>query len=222
MSRISLFLRLNPINQKAKEELYEHLVTLSRVTQDTEPGVLRYSYATAYDPEDELIYMIEEYASQEAANDHMKTKEYSALVKWIGTGALGAGPAIQRMVPADPLINNFVRPQIALQQSNVALIYTEVIYHPGKAATVLEHWKAVAKVSEDQELGTLLWGAWKDPGQDDRVFIVHAYESLEYLFEEHVNSRAMKNFRALGDEYIKEMNVLKLKVEGGFLYKKFE
>lgn len=121
------------------------------------------------------------------------------------------------MVPVDQSIN-FVRPRVA-QNVDTILILTEAVYKQGFAEQVLPSLKAMARTSYADEPDTLLCGVWKDPEVNEKVFFLHAFESVDRITKAHVPSKTMENLMSHGREFITATNAHILKVVGGFIYK---
>lgn len=84
----------------------------------------------------------------------------------------------------------FWRPEVA-KHPDPHVIFAELDYIPGGAATATPYWKAVVDTGREKEPGTLAYGILRDPANAERLATFEAYESPEYLKDVHVPSDAI-------------------------------
>jgi quinol monooxygenase YgiN len=156
------------------------------------------------------------YADQAAFDFHVQQEIAQALVKWLSFGGLCGAPKIWELEPIDGY--SFTRPEV-IKHVDPLLVFTELQYKPDTVSTTLPYWKAVFETTKNDELGALFWGLTKDPKEPDKLFVVHAYESQEYLMNVHAPSTAMQATLEHGKDIRIGINFHMLKVHGGFLSK---
>ena len=112
---------------------------------------------------------------------------------------------------------NFVKPEFA-KASDPYIVIEALTYMQGGVHHVLDHWEEEVDASRD-ESGTLAFGVYMDPINEDKLWTLAAYESEEYLRNTHAKSAAALEL----EEHTKGMRTsLKqtlLQKRGGFLYK---
>lgn len=153
------------------------------------------------------------YESQAAKDSHFQTEMFLAATEWFQNRGY-----VQEHWELKPVegITNFTRPQLT-KHKDPFLAVTEVVYpDEDTAEKSIPYWSAVTDVSRRDEQGTLLYGIWRNPAANEKIYVVHAYESLQYLTDVHVKSKEMDEMRAYGAGKM-SLNVWKLKLQEGFL-----
>ena len=112
---------------------------------------------------------------------------------------------------------NFVKPEFA-KAADPYIVIEALTYMQGGVHHVLDHWEEEVAASRD-ESGTLAFGVYADPINEDKLWTLAAYESEGYLRNTHAKSASALEL----EEHTKGMRTsLKqtlLQKRGGFLYK---
>lgn len=146
----------------------------------------------------------------------MEQAQVQDMLKWMNSGNLAGEPELFMLDQAQGL--DFIRPQVKTHPDPL-LIVTDLGYKPDTAESTIPYWKAVFETTRDDEQGALLWQLAKDQKNPDRLLVVHAYESRDYLMSVHAISKALKESQAHGKEIQTGIKVYFLKVVGGYLYR---
>ncbi|RFU28494.1 hypothetical protein B7463_g7829, partial [Scytalidium lignicola] len=178
-----IVVQLSPTDKETRDMLLKYLQETADHAVKNEPGTLKYSLATSRDESDLSLYVIEEYADQTAFDFHMQQDGVQAMGKWMSAGGLDSAPTIWELEHIDGF--NFTRPEVT-RHADPFVIFTEIDYKPDTGSSTLPYWKAVVEAGENDELGTLVYGICRDPKNADKLFVVHAYESRDYLMDVHV------------------------------------
>lgn len=167
-------------------EAFHKIVDYSKAN---EPGVTRYIATVPID--DTLgteIYMIEEYASQEANASHIAAPPVQELISLLSTGdVLASAPEVynnnitaQKEGAGNPSVS-----------SDPAIVLAHYEYTPGTLSRALESWKDVVDYVEKNENGTGALAVLATEGGAE-VRTVEIYESWEYLQDVHSKIPAIK------------------------------
>jgi len=167
-------------------EAFHKIVNYSEVN---EPGVI--SYIATIPIEDVLgteIYMIEEYASEEANTAHLTAPPVQELISLFGTGDV--------LASAPEVYNNNITAQKAVTgaltvSSDPAIILAHNEYTPGTLSPALKCWKDVAEHVKKNEDGTKAYTVLATEGRAE-VRTVEIYESWEYMQNVHLKNSTIK------------------------------
>ncbi len=91
-------------------------------------------------------------------------------------------------------------------------------YMDGGVHHVLEHWEEQVDESRD-ETGTLSFGLYTDPTNEDRIYTIAAYESEDYLKNVHTKSRTAREVEEHTAGMRLAMDRTVLQKKGGYLNK---
>ncbi|KAG4441279.1 hypothetical protein IFR05_003207 [Cadophora sp. M221] len=182
-----------------------------------EPGVLKFGlFVPSEEPNDKLLYSIEEYANQAAFDSHILSKPVVEMFNWINSANIYSRPAEFYTLDSSPELVS-IRPELATVKDPYVVV-RQTNYQDGKREQSLPGWKDVVAASRN-ESGTLLAGVYTDPVEKRRLFTIDACTSKEYWMNTHVRSQAYveseRIARAMGNGT--EFSFLRMK--GGFLYK---
>ena len=156
------------------------------------------------------------YKDQAALGFHTELDHIKNLGEWLQSGSLAKNPEIHFLEVVEGL--DLARPGLATHKDPVLLV-TELEYRPGTAETILPHWKSVYEKTRDDESGALLWQLLKDPKDPNKLYVVHAYESRDYLINVHAASKELKEMQAFSKGIQTRVAPIFLRKESGFLYK---
>lgn len=160
------------------------------------------------------------YADKEAFDIHMATDLVKDTTAWLSTGQVfdpETAPQVHMLeyIPGF----RFTREAIATHP-DPHVMFAMVDYIPSGVETAIPYWKAVVETGRDNEPGTLTYGVAKDPNTVNRLCLLEAYESPEYLKEVHVPSKAIEQSIANTKHLRTGLKHLIMKKKAGFLYKK--
>lgn len=160
------------------------------------------------------------YVDEAAAELHIKSTGVQELLAWFQTVPIFAEtdpPTIHRWQYLSSSFE-FSRPEVA-KHPDPHVVFAELDYVPGGAATAMPYWKAVVETGRDMEPGTLVYGVLRDTNKEEKLGILEVYESPDYLKEVHIPSDAVS-------ESIKSTKHLRtglqhhlLRKVSGYLYK---
>jgi quinol monooxygenase YgiN len=156
------------------------------------------------------------YTDAAALGHHMEQAHVQDMLKWTSTGILAGEPEVFMLDKVQGF--DFVRPEVKTH-SDPLLLVTDIDYKPGTAESTIPYWKAVFETTRDEEQGALLWQLATDPNNPDRLLVVHAYESRDYLMSVHATGKALKECQAHGKDIQTGIKPYFLKVVGGYLTK---
>lgn len=135
----------------------------------------------------------------------------------MGSGGLNSAPTIYQLEPLEGC-NSFTRPELA-NHADPFVVFSEVEYKPGTASTTHSYWQDIVSTSKAERPGTLIYGVWKDINQPDKLFMFHAYESMDYLMKVHVPSKPVQAMLENEKDIRTGLRPWMLQKKGGFLYK---
>jgi quinol monooxygenase YgiN len=124
-------------------------------------------------------------------------------------------PVVQNFTVIDGM--NFVRPEFA-NASDPYIVVEALTYMDGSVHHVLEHWEEEVAASRN-ESGTLVFGLYKDPVDEDKLYTLAAYESEGYLANTHAKSPTALELEKHTQGMRTSMQQTLLQKRGGFLYK---
>jgi quinol monooxygenase YgiN len=128
------------------------------------------------------IYMIEEYASQEASDAHIQTAPVQNLINLFTTGDLLAAPP--------EVHNNSIISQKLLSSSlsvsaNPAIVLANFGYKPGTLENALNGWKEVINYVTKNEEPTRAYAILATDGGNE-VRTVEVYDNWDYVSNVHL------------------------------------
>jgi quinol monooxygenase YgiN len=112
---------------------------------------------------------------------------------------------------------NFVKPEFA-KIKDPYIVIEAMTYMEGGVEHVVEHWEEEVDESRG-ESGTLAFGLYGDPTNEDKLYTVAAYESEDYLKNVHAKSATAKEVEHHTEGMRIGQQTLVLQKKGGFLYK---
>ena len=160
---------------------------------------------------------MQSYTDRAAFNDHLERPHIKKVTEQLETGLLSKEPEVLLLDQLEGF--ELGRPEAATQADPV-LVWTELQYKPGTAESILGHWKSVFETTRDDEQGALLWQLAKNPNDANKLYVVHAYVSRDFLLNVHATSKALKETQAFGKDIQTGVVPVFLKLHAGFLYKK--
>ncbi|SPO06593.1 uncharacterized protein DNG_09283 [Cephalotrichum gorgonifer] len=156
------------------------------------------------------------YADQAALTHHMGQPYVQKLLEWTQSGTLANAPEVSALDQLEGF--EFARSEVSTHPDPL-LVFTELEYKPGGAETILPYWRAVFEKTQNDEPGALLWQLAKNTNNPDKLFVLHVYESRDYLMTVHASSKELKECQSFGENIQTGMKLRFLKIQGGFLYK---
>lgn len=160
------------------------------------------------------------YASPKAFEAHTNSEAAQALHTWLQSVPIFSEAdqptsfSLQYLGPEF----EFSRPE-ATQNADPHVIFAELDYSPGGSATAVPYWKAVVETGRGREPGTLAYGVMRDLDQEEKLATFEAYESADYLKDDHVASDAIAASIANTKHLRTGLKQHLLKRVLGFLYK---
>lgn len=139
------------------------------------------------------------------------------MIKWLGSGHLNSAPTIHQLEPLEAS-NNFTKPEVA-NHADPFVAFSEVEYRPDTASKTYAYWQDIVNTSRAERPGTLIYGVWKDIKQPNKLFIFHAYDSMDYLMKVHVPSKPVQAMLENEKDIRIGLRPWMLQRRGGYLYK---
>ncbi|KAL6693011.1 hypothetical protein J3F84DRAFT_396496 [Trichoderma pleuroticola] len=218
MNQKLLFASFSPKDKEARDILLKHLHAIADNASAKEPGVLKYIITTAKDEStDPAVYVIEEYADEAALQIHNQQDTVKEMINWLRPGVLNSAPIIHRLEPLEGW-SNFTRPEVA-NHANLFVVFSEIEYKPDTASKTHAYWEDIVNTSRAERPGTLIYGVWKDTNQPNKLFIFHAYESMDYLMKVHVPSKPVQAMLENEKDIRVGLRPWMLQTRGGYSYK---
>ncbi|RSL87547.1 hypothetical protein CDV31_016232 [Fusarium ambrosium] len=212
---IVLVARFSPNNKQAENKLLSFLAKGSEFALESEPGTLKYAFATSRDEKDTTVYCVEQYADQGAFDHHVSQPHIQQLAEWLKSGEAGE-PQLQFLNQLEGF--DLTRPEVATHPDPLLLL-TDIQYKPGKVEAVLPCWRGVFERTRDDEEGALHWQLARDSKHPDRILVAHTYESRDYLLTVHAAGKELKELQAFVKDIQVSMKPVFLKIEGGYLHR---
>ncbi|KAL7943904.1 hypothetical protein V8C42DRAFT_346282 [Trichoderma barbatum] len=212
------FVSFSPKDKESRNTLLKYLHATADNALTKELGVLKYIISTTKDEsKDSAVYCIEEYADEAAFQFHNQQDTVQEMIKWLGSGGLSSAPIIHQLEPLEGC-NSFTRSEV-INYSDLLVVFSEVEYKPDTASTTYSYWQDIVSTSRAERPGTFVYGVWKDIKQPNKLFIFHAYESVDYLMNVHVPSKAIQAMLENEKDIRICLRPWMLQKKGGFLYK---
>ncbi|KAK5659455.1 hypothetical protein OQA88_656 [Cercophora sp. LCS_1] len=184
-----------------------------------EPGVSKYALVIPRGGGDNLTaYSIEQYDDDATFNKHLAADVVS-------TTLFGWSRGIPNLWSKDPVVQNFTvtaglnfaKPEFA-KVADPYIVVEALTYSRGGVHHVLEHWEEEVEASRE-ESGTLLFGVYADPTNENKLYTLAAYESEEYLTNVHAKSATALDLEKHTKGMRTSLTTTLLQKKGGFLYK---
>ncbi|KAJ4854370.1 uncharacterized protein T069G_11349 [Trichoderma breve] len=218
MGQKLLFASYLPKDKEARDMLLRHLNAIANNALAKEPGVLKRIITTSKEEStDPAVYVFEEYADEAALQTHNQEDAVKEMINWLRPGVLNSAPTIHRLEPLEGC-NNFTRPEVA-NHADSFIVFSEVEYKPDTASKTHAYWEDIVNTSRAERPGTLIYGVWKDINQPNKLFIFHAYESMDYLMKVHVPSKPVQAMLENEKDLRIGLRPWMLQMRGGYLYK---
>lgn len=126
--------------------------------------------------------MIEEYASQEASDAHIKTEPVQDLINLFTTGDLLASPP---EVHNNNIVSQKLLSSPVSVSANPAIVLANFGYKPGTLENALKGWKVVIDYVTKNEDPTRAYAILATDGGNE-VRTVEVYDSWDYVSEVHL------------------------------------
>ncbi|KAF2709913.1 hypothetical protein K504DRAFT_430016 [Pleomassaria siparia CBS 279.74] len=185
-------------------------------SEPNEPGVLRYVVTLPVeDTTGTVLYMIEEYASQEASDSHLSTAPVKALIELFTTGDVLAGaPEVSTL----PIVFNKTAKQAPSVSDNPAIILANFEYKSGTVSNAFKGWKSVVDYVSANEDGTRGYTVLADVDTRKEVRTVEVYDSWDFVENVHLKSPAIRaNVEQNGKDRTDVKGAVRVKFVDGFL-----
>ncbi|KAK3080148.1 hypothetical protein LTS18_002995 [Coniosporium uncinatum] len=212
---------LHAADKEARQKLLDTLSRVMSYSRANEPGVIKFCLCFPLPEEDDgkSLFAIEEYADQPALDAHMSSPAVAELIKtFTAQSNLFSAETNVYVLPCGP---GFTRPRIA-QLDDPALVFASYGYQPGTIDAAISGaggWADLISESETKQDGMLMCAVLPDE-KAGMIRTVEAYESWEYLQNEHVKSPAAKtNQEQNAGMGIGEKEVWRLRRVMGYLFK---
>ncbi|KAK0746598.1 hypothetical protein B0T18DRAFT_447093 [Schizothecium vesticola] len=179
-----------------RDELITRMDNISRWSCTNEPGVTKYALVIPRGGGDNLTaYSIEQYDDDPTFLSHLSAPLVStSLFSW--------STSTPNLWTSDPLVQNFTllpndmtfsKPEFA-KASNPYIVVESLTYTSGGVHHVMDHWEEEVAAARN-ETGTLLFGVYGDPTNNNRLWTLAAYESEQYWREVHEKSETARELR---------------------------
>ncbi|PVH85153.1 hypothetical protein DL98DRAFT_651047 [Cadophora sp. DSE1049] len=182
-----------------------------------ELGVLKFGlFVPSEEPNDKLLYSIEEYADQAAFNSHLSSKPVVEMFNWINSANIYSRPAEFYSLDSSPDLVS-MRPELATAKEPYVVV-RQTNYQVGKRDQGVKAWKNVVSAAKN-ETDTWLCGVYTDPAEPKRLFTIDACTSQEYWLNTHMKSEAYMESERVAKAVGNSTEFSYLKMMAGFLYK---
>ncbi|KAH7350703.1 hypothetical protein BKA65DRAFT_498824 [Rhexocercosporidium sp. MPI-PUGE-AT-0058] len=197
--KLLIFASLLCVDSATRDKLLGLMTGVSQNAFANETGVLKFGlFVPSEEPNDNLLYSIEEYTNQAAFDAHLSSK-----------------PVVEILDSNLDMVS--MRPELATAK-NPYVVVRQMNYQDGKRALALPAWRNVVLESRN-ETGTLLSGVYTDPAEPKRLFTIDACTSKEYWLDTHLTSKPYVESEKIAKASGNMTEFSFLKMEGGFLYK---
>jgi quinol monooxygenase YgiN len=147
----------------------------------------------------------------------METAGVKDMIKWSTTEKLfGDAPTIHQLEFIDGF--DFSRDSVN-QAPDPHVLFADLGYQSGTVPQSLPYWKEVVETGRNDEPGTLMYGVLKDPASPDKLYVLEAYESAQYLADVHVPSKAIQDSVKNTKHLRTGLKHTPLKLHAGFLHR---
>jgi quinol monooxygenase YgiN len=199
-------------------QLVKILLDIAKYSHESEPDTTQYVVAISNDPTNESdIYIIEEYATQEAFELVHKTSKHfeNLLALFISKPELLAVPLEvpvlnpQHTISIKPTIND---------AKDLLIVVAYLSYNPGAIDEAVDGWSKVVKQSEG-EWFTYMYNCSLDQDVKDRIWMLEVYAGQKGM-DDHCKGDALVN--KMKDEPSKwkaNPTVQFLKIVGGYWFR---
>ena len=122
---------------------------------------------------------------------------------------------VQNLTAIDGM--TFVKAGLA-NAADPLIVLESQTYDAGGVHHLIDHWEEEVDTSRS-ETGTLAFGLYEDPKDENTVHTVAVYESEKYMRDVHAKSAAALELEEHGEGMRKASEQILLKKSGGFLYR---
>ncbi|KAL2071752.1 hypothetical protein VTL71DRAFT_12987 [Oculimacula yallundae] len=215
--KLLIFASLLCVDSTTRDKLLDLMTGVSQNAFANETGVLKFGlFFPREEPNDKLLYSIEEYANQAAFDSHLASGPVVEMFKWINSANIYSRPAEFYSLDSSP---EFVttRPELGTAKDPYVVV-RQTNYLEGKRELALPAWTDVVSAASN-ETGSLLSGIYTDPTDSKRMFTIDVSVSKQYWLETHLRSKAYVEAKEISKSVENGTEVSILKLSGGFLYK---
>ncbi|KAK3328730.1 hypothetical protein B0H66DRAFT_539246 [Apodospora peruviana] len=217
---VFLFTMFPTSSTELRDQLITRMDNISHWSCTNEPGVTKYALVIPRGSGGDNLtaYSIEQYDDDATFNKHLAADTVSkTLFDWSRntTNLWTKDPVVQNFTVIDGM--NFVKPEFA-KVSDPYLVVEALTYMDGGVHHVLEHWEEEVAAARN-ESGTLVFGLYKDPLNQNRLYSLAAYESEAYLTNTHAKSPTALELEKHTKGMRTSLQQTLLQKRGGFLFK---
>jgi quinol monooxygenase YgiN len=195
------------------------LAKIADYARANDPNTTKHATHLSTDPADPFtVVAIEEYASQEAADAHMKWPPVlEFLEQWqADPGRLNGPPQIWHSTHA---VQGFTRDAMKDAKDPYVLIATMQYSSEEDKKKAISEWGPEVQINSKEEPGTLSYAIGDDVENQNRLTFVEAYESEPYLKDVHMKSAGLVKMMKAEEERKPELKIWFLKKVAGYLHK---
>lgn len=147
----------------------------------------------------------------------MQTPGVQDMIKWsTAEKVFGDAPTIHQL----EFIDGFEFSRVGVDATkDPHVLFADLSYQSGTVAQSLPYWKEVVETGRNDEPGTLVYGVLKNPANQDKLYVLEAYESKQYLADVHVPSRAIQESVKNTKHLRTGLTHTALKLVAGFLHR---